>query len=346
MDLFDDTPAAPARAERPPARKKGVGAAACDPALRRLAEQLPGRVRLGTSSWSFPGWKGLVWDAEYSDSQLSRQGIGAYAAHPLLRSVSLDRNFYRALSASEFAAYAAAVPEDFRFVVKAPSLVTDCLLRSDKGRGLQPNPAFLDGQLASSEFVQPALQGLGAKAGALVFQLGPLSSDWLARMPELLERLSMMLAALPALKPLAADAVIAVEVRNPEFMTPEFAAILKAAGAVYCLGLHARMPPIEAQLPMLRALWPAPLVCRWNLNRKHGAHGYEEAKNLYEPFDRLVDPDPESRNVLARVIAATAAAGFNSFVTINNKAEGCAPLSILALAQTILSQPPAGLKPA
>ena len=59
---------------------------------------------------------------------------------------------------------------------------------------------------------------------------------------------------------------------------------------------------LDRQLPMLRALWPGPLVCRWNLHRKHGAYGYEEAKGLYEPFDRLVDPDPESRAELAGLI--------------------------------------------
>lgn len=111
--------------------------------------------------------------------------------------------------------------------------------------------------------------------------------------------------------------------------------MLKRAGATYCLGLHARMPPVEAQLPMLRALWPGPLVCRWNLHRRHGGQGYEEAKQLYAPFDALVDPDPATRDVLARVIVATAAAGFHSFVTINNKAEGSAPLSVIALARAV-----------
>lgn len=145
----------------------------------------------------------------------------------------------------------------------------------------------------------------------------------LAQMPELLQRLRRMLLALPALRPAAPEGVIAVEVRNPEFLTPAFADVLREAGAAYCLGLHPKMPPIGEQLPVLRALWPGPLVCRWNLNRLHGAYGYEEAKQLYEPFDKLVDPDPETRETLAGVIAATTAAGHAAYVTINNKAEGC-----------------------
>ena len=199
---------------------------------------------------------------------------------------------------------------------------------------MQPNPAFLDPALAIGEFLQPVLEGLGERIGALVFQLSPLPRTWLARLPDFLGRLETMLAALP---PLPASATVAVEVRDAQLLVPEFAALLKRTGATYCVGLHAKMPPIEAQLPMLRALWPGPLVCRWSLHRKHGAYGYEEAKGLYEPFDRLVDPDPDTRDVLARVIVATAAAGFHSFVTINNKAEGCAPLSVQELAKAVVA---------
>lgn len=290
---------------------------------------------MGTSSWSFPGWKGLVWSGDQSVSQLSRNGLSAYSSHPLLRSVSLDRAFYRPLSASEYAAHAAQVPESFRFVVKAPSLVCDALVRGPDGRARQDNPAFLDPGLAAREFVEPALAGLGARTGALVFQLSPLPAPWLDRMDELLDRLGRMLAALPKLDLSAPGAVVAVEVRNPEFVTPAFAAVLKAAGATYCLGLHPRMPPVAEQLPMLRALWPGPLVCRWSLNRRHGSFGYEEAKGLYEPFHRLVDPDPATREALARVIAGTAGAGFPVYVTINNKAEGSAPMSVIELGREV-----------
>lgn len=335
-DLFDEAPpalpAVPAPTPRAKARAAVVAPAIIDSSLRDLALAMPPRVHLGTSSWSFPGWKGLVWLGDHPESQLSRQGLAAYATHPLLRTVSLDRAFYRPLTASQYAAYAAQVPDHFRFVVKAPSLVSDAVVRSSEGRGLQPNPSFLDAELAIREFVQPAIEGLGSKIGALVFQISPLPASWLARTPELLRRLREMLTALP---PLPDESVVAVEVRDPQLLTREFADLLRDAGAAYCLGLHARMPPIESQLPLLRALWPGPLVCRWSLHRKHGAHGYEEARGRYDPFDRLVDPDPETREVLARVIAATAAAGFHSFVTINNKAEGSAPLSVTALAQAL-----------
>lgn len=308
-----------------------------DEAQRALATALPREIHLGGSSWSYPGWAGLVWDKAYAESLLSRHGLAAYALQPLHRGVSLDRGFYRPLSASQYERYAAQVPADFRFTVKAPSLVSDALVRAEgSGRGQQLNPVFLNPELALQEFVQPALEGLGPKIGALVFQLSPLTPQMLARMPEQLERLRSLLRALPDLRSATPEGVIAVEVRDPEWLTPDFAAVLRECSATYCLGLHPKLPPLAQQLPLLRALWPGPLVCRWNLNRLHGPYGYEDAGRKYGAFDRMLDPDPETREALARVIRGTAGAGHKAYISISNHAEGCAPLSVRALAQALV----------
>lgn len=335
--LFPDAEPPADRLPKPPRkRSSAVLPAAPKPAHLALATALPATLRFGTSSWYFPGWDGLVWDGEYEQARLSKEGLAAYAKHPLLRTVSLDRAFYRPLSAGQYAAYAAQVPDDFRFVVKAPSLIADASIRGDDGRSLNHNALFLDADTALREFVQPALESLGHKLGALVFQLSPLPGLMLATIGQQIDKLDRLLAALPDLRAVAPDAVVAVEVRNAEWLTPAFTAMLRQHGVSYCLGLHAKMPPIAEQLPILRALWPSPLVCRWNLHMKHGAFGYESAREEYAPFDRLVDPDPETRQQLARVIAGTVANGVLAYVTLNNKAEGSAPLSIEALAQAVL----------
>ena len=68
----------------------------------------------------------------------------------------------------------------------------------------------------------------------------------------------------------------------------------------------------------------------------HHAYGYESAKAQYAPFNRLQDPDPATRAHLARVITGTCGAGQSAYVTINNKAEGSAPLSINELAKKLI----------
>lgn len=360
-DLFGGPPAPPPTRPKPPAaapepvddddpapatprrRSTEVLPLPSDETTHALAARLNPRIRLGASTWSYPGWAGIVWDAgPYSEAGLAKNGLPAYAQHPLLRCVGIDRSFYRPLTEAQYARYAGQVPDDFRFVVKAPALVTDALVRGEQGQGRQPNPAFLDPVLATQEFITPALAGLGDKVGALVFQLSPLPLHspqfrQLQRLPLLLERLRVLLRALPDVRGATPDGVVAVEVRDPEWLSPaiapQLAAVLKETGATYCLGLHAKMPRLAEQLPLLRALWPGPMVCRWNLNPLHGAYGYEDAQRSYEPYDRIHDVDAETRALIVRTVRGVTGAGQNAYVTISNKAEGCAPLSARALAE-------------
>ena len=349
-DLFGDSPAPTPEpqkkpADTPPRRPRVAGQITPAPTLPEhidLAARLPEQVRLGTSSWSYPGWQGLVWAEELSERRLAKEGLTAYGQHPLLRTVSIDRSFYQPLSVAQYATYAAQVPEGFRFIVKAPASVSDALIRDDAGRGTGHNPLFLDPDLALREFIEPAMRGLGDKVGALVFQISPLPPDWLRQPQTLLAHLARLLERMPEMQRAIPGASIAIEVRDPAVLVPALADLLKQTGHAYCLGLHARMPPIEDQLPMLRSLWPGPLVCRWNLHRRHGVFGYEDARAMYEPFNHIQDADLETRQTLARVIVATARAGLPVHVSISNKAEGCAPLSVGLLAQEVVTQWEAG----
>lgn len=297
----------------------------------RLQSRWGERLHLGTSSWHFAGWAGLVYDREAPEAWLSRHGLAAYAQHPLLRTVSLDRTFYRPASSATLAALASQVPAGFRFVVKAPALVTDASVR-EKGAGrlLQPNPVFLDPETALAAAVQPATDGLRDAFGVLVFQISPLSGAWLSDASALHRRLEALCTAL--IPRLPAGVVAGLEVRDAALLTPRLAALLKAHGMRYVLGLHDRMPPAEAQLGMLRATWPGDFVCRWNLQR---GLAYTQAYERFAPFDRLQAPDPSTRATIARVAAATLDAGYRAFVTVNNKAEGSAPLSVIELARLL-----------
>lgn len=319
----------------PPKRRAASGdvlPASQSPLLE--APDLPSEIRLGTSSWFFPGWRGLVYEGVHPQTALSRKGLAAYAQIPLLRTVSLDRTFYAPISAVEYARYANQVPDGFSFVVKAPALVCDAVMRDEEGRGKVPNPHFLDAAIATREFVVPCLEGLKDKAGPLVFQVSPLPRGLVAEAANLIDRLAAFFAALPRelgkYRPL-----YALELRNAELLTPRLTRMLAAAGVRYCVGLHDRMPEVERQAAALRSLdgdVPGPLVVRWNLHR---GFLYQAAKQRYEPFDRLVDEDGETRRILARMAADAFKAKQKVWITANNKAEGSAPLSLLKLAEEI-----------
>ena len=330
--LFADEAAPPPAggAVRPAVLPEAVQQAAA-----QIRQRYGDRLHLGTSSWHFPGWAGQVWDRAYPEATLSRQGLAAYAQHPLLSTVSLDRAFYRPLEEATYRGLAAQVPAGFRFVVKAASQVSDALLRAPgTGAALRANPLFLDPEAALALCVRPAVAGLGEKLGVLVWQISPLPRRWLGDPAALLQRLeSLWQAVLPALPP---GVQMALELRDASLLTPAMAASLKAHGVRFALGLHDRMPSAEDQLPMLRATWPGDLVCRWNLQR---GLRYTEARASWEPFDRIQSADEPTRQTLVKLIEGTLGAGHHVYITINNKAEGSAPASVLALVMALLARP-------
>ncbi|HET8734495.1 MAG TPA: DUF72 domain-containing protein [Anaeromyxobacteraceae bacterium] len=310
-----------------PAATAGIEAAQVSPEVNDVAARLPRAIRLGTSSWSFPGWAGIVWSGRHPADALSADGLAAYARHPLLRAVGVDRTFYAPLPAAALAAHAAQVPADFRFLVKASQLCTFPSLREGPGRGPpRANPRFLDPGFAAEAVVAPAVEGLGERLGTLLFQFPPLPRAETRDPARFAGRLGAFLEALPRGVP------VAVEIRDAELLGPAYAAALDAGGASHGYTVHPSMPSLEAQAEVLPVERQPALVLRWMLG--HG-RGYEEARDLYAPFDRLAAPDPDTRASVAALVLRAVRAGKEGLVIVNNKAEGSSPLSIVEAAREI-----------
>lgn len=295
-----------------------------------LANQLSSELRFGTMSWSFPGWRGLVYGDDVSPKLLAESGLTAYAKHPLLRAVEIDRSFYDPLPARYFAEVREQVADDFRFVVKAHEACTLVRFpehaRYGKRRG-DANERYLDAAYATDAVVGPTVEGLGSKLGVLLFQFAPQDAG---DPRAFAERLHAFLSGLPRGIPYA------VEVRNPELLTPHYAAALNG------LGLHAHnvwggMPSVLEQARLIPPTARKPLVVRWLMRR---GDDYEGARSRFLPFSRLAEPDLSNRQAIATLIAKALAHGVPAFVVVNNKAEGCAPASIFELALAILQQVP------
>ena len=327
LDLFSGQPA-PAPVRRGAALP--VGPAAQPAEVAALGAHLPQGVFLGTSSWTFPGWQGLVYDTKAPAARLAREGLAAYAQHPVLRTVGVDRTFYGPVGAPVLSGYADQVPEGFRFLVKAHEVLTMARYpehaRYGAHRG-QSNPRFLDAAYAADAVVAPFVEGLGEKAGPLVFQFPPQDLEPVGGPRHFVDDLHAFLTALPR------GPLYAVEVRNTALVTPLLGAALADAGAVPVLAGWRHLPPLEAQAEALGAGQARALVVRWMLPPHLG---YEEAYERYQPFDRLVDEDLPTREAVARLTVRALRRGVPTYVTINNKAEGSAPLSAVRLAEAVV----------
>jgi uncharacterized protein YecE (DUF72 family) len=318
LDLFgfapEDKPRAP------------VSACADEPAILDLTGRLPDRLRLGTSSWSFTGWNGILYAGNPDKAALSRDGLTAYAAHRWLRTVGIDSSFYALPKSARLARYRAAVPADFRFLIKAPALLTDASERGAGGRPIGRNPSFLDTDLAVEQVVAPILEGLGDRMGVLLFQFPPTGMRVTEAPRRFAEDLYRFLRRLPV------GPTYAVELRDTELLTRDLAEALRHGGARPGFSVHPRLPGLAEQQTLFRGLPPGPRILRWVLRPNRG---YEEARSLYKPFDQLREPDPTNHRLIAALAREALDCGEEVFIIANNKAEGSAPLSLLALAETI-----------
>ena len=58
---------------------------------------------------------------------------------------------------------------------------------------------------------------------------------------------------------------------------------------------------------------------------------YEKAVERYAPYDRIIAPQPRMRQDTTALIQQIVAQGKSAYVLVNNRAEGCSPLTIQAL---------------
>jgi uncharacterized protein YecE (DUF72 family) len=292
------------------------GSPSDDEATRALAAKLPRGLRFGTSSWSFSGWRGIVWpnDERWTDARCAREGLPVYAKHPLLRTVGIDRSFYGPLTADESTRYASQMPADFRPIAKVWEEIT-----THKSERRFSTVAFEEG------VVEPMRAGLAAHAGPLVLEF-PAGESF---DPE--ELATFLHGVRPS--PFS----LAVEVRDRRLLVPSLGRALASAAVPLCFTFHPTMPSLAEQ-----AAWAerhglleidTPTVIRLMLPT---GWSYEARKKACAPFDRIVEVQAEMRRHAVDLVACALGAGREVFVTVNNKAEGSAPLTIRALAEALV----------
>lgn len=309
----------------PPSGRTALGLAQLPEHIHALGRRLPPHLRLGTSSWTFTGWTNLVWDRTASQRTLARDGLAVYARHPLFRTIGLDRTYYGPMTREQLADMCTGLPEDFRVLAKAHAECTTVRFADRswyRSRAGQRNELFLEPEYATKMVVEPFIEGLGVYGGIMLFQF---PAQHVPGGPKAFaHRLEQFLLALPK------GPAYAVEIRNPDLLTPRYVRALENVGASHCIAELPDMPDIGKQWEVTGGADRPTLVMRWMLARHHD---YESAREAYEPFDRLVDENLEVRKTYAKIIRAT---DRPATMIINNKAEGSSPLSIQRLAELLV----------
>jgi uncharacterized protein YecE (DUF72 family) len=297
--------------------------AALDPdELERLRAALPPEVHFGTSSWTYPGWGGLVYHRSYGPKGQAAAMLEEYARFPLFTTVGIDSSFYAPPSGETLARYAAHLPPHFPCVSKVwDQLTVHTVARArDASRAGQQNPDFLRADLFVDAVLEPYQRHFAAHTGPFVFEFQAIRG---LDAPAFADQLDAFFSALPR------EVSYAVEVRNAAFLTPAYFAVLRQHGVAHVFNAWTRMPPIGEQLDLPDVITAPFLVARALLTP---GRRYAESVDAFAPFDRIREPAPELRQDLVRLVALASSLRIPVYVLVNNRIEGCAPRTIAAVA--------------
>ncbi len=298
-----------------------------DAEVSELAALVPDGIRFGTSTWTYPGWKGSVYSRDYPRTGASAAMLEEYARYPLFRTVGIDSFFYAPPTQRTLDQYAAALPDGFECVTKVWDRITIETFDSPRDRVLrgQANPDFLNADRFIAEVLAPMRAHFGGHIGPFMFEFQRMRGK--SKFDSFIRKLDDFLAALPT------DAPYAVELRNSEFLRPEYFAVLRNHRVAHVFNSWTAMPRLGEQLLMHESV-TAPFVVARALLRP--GRRYAEAVDMFAPYDRVQEPNPELRADLAAIAKTAHDLRIPAYLIVNNRAEGSAPETIRAVAGLVV----------
>lgn len=290
-------------------------------------------VYIGTSSWKYAGWRGMLYDesrylyrGKVAESRFEKQCLSEYAE--VFKSVCVDGAYYRFPDRRYLEGMVSQVPEDFLFGFKVTDEITvkrfTNLPRFGERAG-KPNENFLNADLFAHAFIQPC-EAFKRNVGLLMFEFSHFYPSDFARGRDFMDALDQFLDRLPKGWPYG------VEIRNRQFLHPDYFAMLARHGVAHIFNNWADMPSVAEQMAQPGSL-TNPGLCGARFLLAPGRK-YQEAVDLFSPYDRVKEPNTEARAAGARLIQQGAAVGREkgrTFIYVNNRLEGNALSTIAAM---------------
>jgi uncharacterized protein YecE (DUF72 family) len=275
-------------------------------------------IRIGTCSWKYDSWRGLI----YPDSTKINY-LKEYSKS--YNTVEIDQWFWSLFEPGKVVlprktaieAYKNSIPQDFLFTIKVPNSITlTHYYKRSKDEELIPNPHFLSVELFNQflDLINP----INNNIGCLIFQFEYLNKQKMKSLMEFQTKFYEFHKSLNTDIP-----QIGIEIRNPNYLNASYFQFLNELNIapVFLDGYY--MPPVVD-------------VYKKNKNdiknlavlRLHGPDrkGIEKVAN--ENWNKIyVNRDKEIKQIV-EMINELEKNEVDLFVNINNHFEGSAPLTI------------------
>ena len=289
-------------------------------------------VFLGTSSWKYAGWCGMLydpnrylWKGKLSDKRFEENCLSEYAE--VFRSVCLDAAYYKFPTHAYLDQLFHRVPDDFRFSMKVTDEITVKRFTNLPRFGARAgaiNPNFLNPDLFVTEFLGPCAP-FQRQIGVLIFEFSKFYRTDFARGRDFMQALDDFFSRLPS------GWRFGVEIRNRTFLQPEYFAMLARHGVAHVFNSWTAMPTVTRTASNPRKPSGQPFLAARFLLRP--GRSYQQALNEFGPYDQLKEINDEARSAGAELItlAAESEGREEAYIYVNNRLEGNALATITAM---------------
>jgi len=285
-----------------------------------MSHEYKNYIHFGTSSWAFEGWQGIVYFKDYPGGKFKKDCLAEYASDQRFSTVGMDLFFYQPPTESILEHYARQLPPNYKSCSKVWEQLTIFRFpnhpRYGKLKG-QVNPNFLNPEIFINTVLKPYQQVFQDHAGPFIFEFQYIkATDKSAE--EFSQDLDKFFSAIPK------DFQYSVEIRNKNFLRTNYFDVLKKHHVAHVFNQWSYMPPISEQLKhdsatadfiVARILTPLGMA-------------YEQTVKKFEPFDKIINPLPEMRADVMKLVEIAIKSRKIAYLLINNRTEGCAPRTI------------------
>ncbi|MCS6893358.1 MAG: DUF72 domain-containing protein [Deltaproteobacteria bacterium] len=270
---------------------------------RKLSDKKPYNLHFGTTSWLYPGWKGLVYFGEYNSAkEFKKKALIEYFRIPVFDFVEVDYTYYTYPKFEQLSALDESVPCGKNLVFK--------ITREVFSQGI------INADLFKDNFLRNFTDSILSKTSFFHIQF-----SWFAKFDvRLLDNVIQFRekVKLP----------LSVEFRNVEALL--YLNKLVEAGITPCINHWSFMPKLRDQLQHLNLSSVVDIYIRLltPLNVT-----YEEAVSRFSPYDQLKEFQVDCREDLVNFIRTNKS--INTWIAVNNRFEGCAPLTVIGILNSL-----------
>jgi len=296
--------------------------------VQRLAAE---GVFIGTSSWKYPGWSGVLYDesryvfrGKFAKSRFEKNCLTEYAE--VFKTVCVDAAYYTFPTEKYLEGLAAQVPSDFQFGFKVTDAITlkkFSNLPRFGARAGKENEYFLNAELFERGFLRPC-ESILPHVGLLMFEFSRFYPSDFEHGRDFVAALDAFLGKLPTGWPYG------IEMRNRNWLKPEYFECLARHHVTHVYNSWTEMPPIDEQMVMAGSETNSDLSAARFLLKP--GRKYEEAVKSFAPYQQTKEVNETARNAGAALIQrGKKKPKGKTFIFVNNRLEGNALNTIRAM---------------